>query len=153
MTELLPCPFCGGKAVLGSSGGQSEVDGYRRAHTVTCKGCGIHKLTFSKPYEGPPEDEAIASVIEAWNTRSYEDEYENMATDLGMQIVSLEARLSEAVKVLEEAKTWHEAQDKALSKQPPTHGPSGNQWARLQHREQIDILSAFLANIGEENEA
>lgn len=99
--ELKPCPFCGGTAALGSAGGQSEVDGYRRAHTVTCNRCGIHKITFSKPYEGPPEDEAIASVIEAWNTRSYEDEYENTATDLGMQILSLEARLSEAVKVLE----------------------------------------------------
>jgi len=47
---------------------------------------------------------------------------------------------------LEAARTWHESEDKALSKQPPSHGPNGNQWARLQHQEQIaEINSALTA--------
>lgn len=45
---------------------------------------------------------------------------------------------------LEAARTWHEAEDKALSKQPPSHGPNGNQWARLQHQEQIAEITAAL---------
>lgn len=80
--------------------------------------------------------EPRAAAVASWNKRSD----------------TSQARLSEAVKVLEEAKTWHEGHDKSLSKQPPTHGPSGNQWARLQHREQIDILEAFLATLGGYNE-
>jgi hypothetical protein len=51
-------------------------------------------------------------------------------------------RLREA---LAEAKVWHEEQDKALSKQPPSSGPNGTQWARHQHREQIDNINAALA--------
>lgn len=32
-----------------------------------------------------------------------------------------------------------------LSKQPPSHGPNGNQWARLQHQEQMAEIDAALA--------
>ena len=50
-------------------------------------------------------------------------------------------RLREA---LGNALTWHEDQDEGLSKQPPSHGPNGNQWARLQHREQMQEIRAVL---------
>jgi len=50
-------------------------------------------------------------------------------------------RLREA---LGNALTWHEDQDDGLSKQPPSHGPNGNQWARLQHREQMQEIRAVL---------
>lgn len=59
--------------------------------------------------------------------------------------LEMEARNAELEKALTDARTWHEAEDKALSKQPPSHGPNGNQWTRLQHREQIDLLTAAIA--------
>lgn len=61
-----------------------------------------------------------------------------------------EARIKDLEEALTDAQTWHEEQDKSLSKQPPTNGPTGNQWARLQHREQIDMLSAALSQGGGE---
>lgn len=47
-------------------------------------------------------------------------------------------RLREA---LEEAKTFHVSQDKALSKKPPS---SESQWRRYEHQEQIDIITEVL---------
>ncbi len=54
MTDLKPCPFCGGKAVVEPEG--FIVCGY----WVKCSKCGIEQNT---PYE--MADEAIA----AWNRR------------------------------------------------------------------------------------
>ena len=45
---------------------------------------------------------------------------------------------------LEEALVWHEAQDKAISKQPNANtGHKG--WMRAQHQEQVALISAALA--------
>lgn len=52
MTELLPCPFCGGEAELSYCG------------WVSCHNCGC-----DGPYTGDSPDEAAA----AWNTRDYSD--------------------------------------------------------------------------------
>jgi len=80
--------------------------------------------------------------------------WSDKAAEQAKRASASQARLSEAVKVLEEANSWHEEQDKALSKQPRTHGPSGNQWTRLQHREQIERLSGAIASLGgNKNEA
>jgi hypothetical protein len=55
------------------------------------------------------------------------------------------ARVEEALR---EALHWHEAQDKALSKS----GRSGPdyQWARMQHREEIDRMTAALSSAPKE---
>jgi hypothetical protein len=68
---------------------------------------------------------AIASALAAAASA------ERMAT----HIAKLEAALVEE-------RTWHEEQDKSLSKQPPS---SGAQWERMQHRERIDAITAALA--------
>lgn len=56
------------------------------------------------------------------------------------------ASTSGLVAALEGAKLWHESEDKALSKQPPSSGPSGTQWRRLQHQEQIATIDDALAS-------
>ena len=60
MTELLPCPFCGGEAQMGINK-ESTV----REYFVGCMNCHIrlYKVGYKRFY-----DEAEA--IEAWNTRS-----------------------------------------------------------------------------------
>lgn len=55
----------------------------------------------------------------------------------------LPAPAPDAREALEAARTWHEEQDKALSKQPRP-----DLWMRHQHREQIEALNAALARIG-----
>lgn len=64
MTELLPCPFCGGEAKLYSVGTGSPH--YGHYHQVVCQGC----LTASGAYWSGEQ-----SAIDAWNTR-YHSEFE-----------------------------------------------------------------------------
>lgn len=45
---------------------------------------------------------------------------------------------------IENAIAWHEMQDKALSKQPPSSGPNGTKWARAKHQQQIEELRAAI---------
>lgn len=68
------------------------------------------------------------------------------------RISSLEEENKRLREALEAAKVWHEAEDKALSKQPPSSGPNGNGWARLQHQEQIrELETALLTTLGDHN--
>lgn len=53
------------------------------------------------------------------------------------------ARLREA---LVEARAWHEAERKGLSKQPPN---AGDRWQMLRHREQIDLINRALSDAKE----
>lgn len=62
----------------------------------------------------------------------------------GVTATELAATVARYGKALVAAKLWHEAEDKSLSKQPPTSGPNGSQWARLQHQEQIAEIDAAL---------
>ena len=58
MAELLPCPFCGGKA--------KEVANYLGQLSVVCEGCGA-KVFFIK------DDYALrkhSELTKAWNTRT-----------------------------------------------------------------------------------
>ena len=55
--------------------------------------------------------------------------------------LALIARVRRAEAALRGALIWHEAEDKALSKQP--HG-GDRMWRRLQHQEQRDNLRAAL---------
>jgi len=60
MTELKPCPFCGGEA---------EIDGYVNAGTYFVQ-CVDQYLTCFQPITNACVDEK--SAIEMWNKRSYE---------------------------------------------------------------------------------
>ena len=58
--ELLPCPFCGGEAVVHVN------DGVR----VICRNCSATtKILVDGFSQGKPNGSAIKSVINAWNTR------------------------------------------------------------------------------------
>jgi len=62
---LLPCPFCGGEAVVTTkrwTNALGDVDYTARAACPRCSD--IHR------HVGDTEEEAIEKAIEAWNTRS-----------------------------------------------------------------------------------
>lgn len=58
---------------------------------------------------------------------------------------NLIAAAPDMLVALTSALIWHEEQDKSLSKQPPTSGPNGNLWARMQHQEQAANIRAVIA--------
>ena len=58
MSELKPCPFCGGEAIL-----ESNKLRYGTIHSAYCQKCGAEITGFS-------EHEAVA----AWNRRAQPDE-------------------------------------------------------------------------------
>lgn len=75
MTELLPCPFCGGEAELV----EGEYGMYLVGYAIYCKGtCGA-KLGVTgrlcEAYEWTPYFDSEAEAIAAWNTR-YHSEFE-----------------------------------------------------------------------------
>lgn len=72
--------------------------------------------------------------------RVVDPETDRLATARADDAVAETARLRQA---LEEAKHWHEANDKALSESGPT--VHSYYWRRNQHREQIEALTAALA--------
>lgn len=57
--------------------------------------------------------------------------------------LALLARLERAEAALREQHTWHEAERKALGKQPSR---GDLDWRRLQHREQMDLIDAYFAS-------
>ena len=66
MSELKPCPFCGGAAKL-----KFRDDG-RLSVFVQCKSCWAKSLTIIKyPYMG--RKDAQDAAIEAWNRRVKDD--------------------------------------------------------------------------------
>lgn len=72
--ELLPCPFCGGEAVISRAGGNDERSGYRATWLVTCLMCPsktsatdiMNKNGWSIAKEGETKARAIAN----WNRRT-----------------------------------------------------------------------------------
>ena len=61
MSELKPCPFCGGKALLNSYKSRKGYDAY-----VECAGCLVQMITVTCDTIQEAENEAI----EAWNRRA-----------------------------------------------------------------------------------
>lgn len=69
-TELLPCPFCGGKAMLNN---ERECFGHGECHAkyyVKCESCGARG--FSEYEYDLSAEECKAKVIGKWNTRKRE---------------------------------------------------------------------------------
>ena len=62
MTELKPCPFCGGKALL-----RHDYAGIGSSY-VRCEKCGLESIRFIKSFECASDDRAA----EFWN-RSVDD--------------------------------------------------------------------------------
>jgi len=62
MSELNPCPFCGGKVIIESKSRNADDHGFRWEHLTifTCKNCG-GKTSF---------DESKDSAISKWNKRN-----------------------------------------------------------------------------------
>jgi hypothetical protein len=52
-------------------------------------------------------------------------------------------RVEEMRAALQDAHTWHESADKAISKQPNAN-QGANVWNRLQHQEQMELISNVL---------
>ena len=68
MTELKPCPFCGGDAELGHTDITSE---YGETSFVFCKKCSANGKMIRKSFKHSSDELAI----EAWNRRAkHEDD-------------------------------------------------------------------------------
>lgn len=91
--------------------------------------------------------ESRALTAEAEVERLEREAAENAIANsrLAEQMERTLAELEKVREALRQARIWHESEDKALSKQPPSHGPNGNQWARLQHQEQMAEIDAALS--------
>lgn len=64
MSELKPCPFCGGKARMG---------GDMATYWITCGDCGAtirDSLEFGTDGRFARRDDVRAAVFAAWNTRA-----------------------------------------------------------------------------------
>lgn len=59
MTELKPCPFCGGKAYVSREDCYGELDDYYMVHCDTCS----LQFGFTKQFECEKQ------VTDAWNMR------------------------------------------------------------------------------------
>ena len=69
VTELKPCPFCGGRPLPGRSFSERRYSFYA---FVQCSKCGIRGRSFrtdSDPLEGWIENPAAQMAVTAWNTR------------------------------------------------------------------------------------
>ena len=66
MNELLPCPFCGGEAIL-----ESNKLRYGTIYSAYCQKCGAEITGFS-------EHEAI----DAWNRRAEDERYKNALKEI-----------------------------------------------------------------------
>ena len=79
MTDLKPCPFCGGKARITQLSVSTDVAYTFKSYKIQCPQCGcrinpneeiIVKISYS-PRKGAVVDETeLNNAIEAWNRRA-----------------------------------------------------------------------------------
>lgn len=96
-------------------------------------------------HAGSHPRDIVESVIDALEMDG--SEAADARATLTARAETAESRLAKAVEALRSAQTWHEENDKALSKQPPSYGPNGTAWARLQHQEQMNGIRATLSEL------
>lgn len=81
-----------------------------------------------------------SAVLEALTNDAMDGEYfRETSAKQNDRICELLEQNIKLLRALEDQRVWHEAEDKALSKQPP--GPDRN-WRRMQHRERMDAIEA-----------
>lgn len=68
MTNLLPCPFCGGEAATYRGVDEDQ----ERCGFVCCKRCTASTYGYTLHWHDPSSDmdKSIAEAITAWNTRA-----------------------------------------------------------------------------------
>jgi hypothetical protein len=73
-TELLPCPFCGGKPIKRISHGD-ERNAYANTASISCEKCGCTRSAAGDTSKRGYADNSTIDVraIEAWNTRALPD--------------------------------------------------------------------------------
>lgn len=86
--------------------------------------------------------EAIVRSEGRYNGYAPAEDPAELVNDLFHDMEDAERDRDDARKALIEARTWHEAQDKALSKSG--RGDAGYYWSRAQHQEQIAEINAAL---------
>jgi Lar family restriction alleviation protein len=76
MSNLKPCPFCGGKAELKRSRFDRSVEGFAQAE-VSCTKCGVYVVGKGFDFYNVKYDEDNPqhnqSAIDVWNTRYYKE--------------------------------------------------------------------------------
>jgi hypothetical protein len=97
---------------------------------------------FRSALDMPPEIEAPRPVAEERETKS------KIAAELIYRANVAEAKAARMAEALKKARVWHEFEEKALSKQPPSYGPNGNVWARSEHKEKMAEIDAALQSEG-----
>lgn len=68
--ELLPCPFCGGKAMLNNERECFGHGEYHTKHYVSCESCGARSSVEYEYYLS--SEDCKVKVSEEWNTRARE---------------------------------------------------------------------------------
>lgn len=66
MSELKPCPFCGGAVREYSRLVRPPDDALNCEVQYVCFTCGVH---FKIPFAGLSHEEFLAGVVNAWNRR------------------------------------------------------------------------------------
>jgi len=75
--DLLPCPFCNGKAVIDSGLARKEYGSqvFVGFAFAKCEACGVSKGQIS---DAPDEAAAVAAVSREWNTRANGDLFRSL---------------------------------------------------------------------------
>jgi hypothetical protein len=100
----------------------TDGDGCAIGHFVECERCGFQLA----------EVETETAAIAAWNQRTTPAE-----------VAALKREVERLREQLLAQQWWHDAEEKALSKQPPN---ADRDWRRLQHKEQSRAICAALAH-------
>ena len=108
-TELLPCPFCGGKPSVRRASGD-ERDGYAAHVSYVCSGCGCAKGACGDSGKGGYADNSTveARAVESWNTRAG-------FTAVDMGTAAADGRRSLAEHLIKQIAIAHPDQDTLLT--------------------------------------
>ena len=120
------------------------VERLRASIVVTSEGKGL-RMSLSADDVEAAADQLTALTAERDEALRKSEERWQVAIAMADDYNTLMAKVALLIEALRQARIWHESEDKSLSKQPPSHGPNGNQWSRLQHQEQMAEIDAALS--------
>lgn len=148
MSEIKPCPFCGGEA---------SVIGIRDGRQVSCKGLPRARCFAQGPavYHGPDGwDACEVQAISAWNTRPIEDDLSaslNRASDACASVQrerdALREMLGEFEQQLLDVGASLAAAISLLERAPATIAPSKKMFDQMKadYRASLERARAFLS--------